>query len=133
MNKKLLTHLRRIQKIIYIFGDNLFQERVWLLGIGPEVSSYEENRSQLYDDLDFEDFLENHAKALKEGSFWECLSSWNEIFNEFDENIPTDENGFVEPSNLLSNKSFIEFREKSKLCAEMLDQKIILSRSDISM
>ncbi|MCP4658339.1 MAG: hypothetical protein GY856_23240 [bacterium] len=40
-------------------GDPTFQERVWLRGEGPEVSSYQELVSQLYDDTTLGDLLED--------------------------------------------------------------------------
>jgi hypothetical protein len=39
------------------FADAEYQERVWLHGKGPEVSSYEEAVNRLYDDYDVEGFL----------------------------------------------------------------------------
>ena len=46
------------------FADTGFQERVWLNGEGPEVSSYDEALCQLFDDTGLSDVLEDSSAEI---------------------------------------------------------------------
>lgn len=52
--------IKNIYSIIKEISDKEFQERVWIKGLGPEVSSYTETMSRLYDDFKFDFFLESN-------------------------------------------------------------------------
>jgi len=49
---------RQVLQCLRELADIDFQERVWIKGEGPEVSSYPELVSQLYDDTSLGDLLE---------------------------------------------------------------------------
>jgi hypothetical protein len=128
MNNYILNKLKRIQKIIYIFGDVKYQEDVWINGHASKVSSYEENRAQIYDDVDLDEFLVEESETLKTIGLLNTLTSWSDVFSKFDQNITIDENGFVSPDNLMENKEWKKVRDVSRSCAEEI--KFITNKYD---
>jgi hypothetical protein len=47
---------------VYEFADVSYQQRIWIDGNGPEVSSYSEALSMLFDDYRIEEFADSKAR-----------------------------------------------------------------------
>lgn len=80
LNNKVMDNLKWIQNIysfIKEISDKDFQEKIWVKGLGPEVSSYAELRCSLYDDFNFELFLESHLKLNLPFNLYNDLLSLN--------------------------------------------------------
>ena len=58
MSMDIATWKECVLSTIVQIGDREFQERVWLRGDGPEVSSWEEIICTLYGDCQFKEFIE---------------------------------------------------------------------------
>ncbi|MEA5470555.1 hypothetical protein [Spirulina sp. 06S082] len=55
---------KNIQTILKEFADAEFQERVWVRGEGEEVSNWTEAMCKLFDDYQFDDFLDKSWPKL---------------------------------------------------------------------
>lgn len=62
MNKQ--EWLQGIYKIVTEISDRTFQERIWIKGEGPQVSSWTEVICRLFDDYDFDSFLDEYATQI---------------------------------------------------------------------
>jgi hypothetical protein len=55
---------KNIQTVLKEFADAEFQERVWVRGEGEEVSDWTEAMCKLFDDYQFDDFLDESWPKL---------------------------------------------------------------------
>ena len=92
-------------------GDESFQERVWLKGCGPEVSSYEEVMCRFFDDYAIENVIDVEWRALgltvrqREGLI--SLRDALDIFGNSVRETP-------EPTTILSDPRWHSIRELAR-------------------
>jgi hypothetical protein len=73
------------------FADSEYQQRIWIDGEGPEMSSYREALCRIFDDAHVEDFL--HGDAMRYGfsqQMQDKLGRFAELLDEFDRHLPPD-------------------------------------------
>lgn len=84
------------------FADKNFQERVWLRGEGPEISSWEEAMCRFFDDYDVDSLLEKYAKELNLTTTQHSqLSALRDELNKFGKRVgdsPTAEDVLNDPN-----------------------------------
>jgi len=76
-----------IVKTLEEFSSEEFQERVWLRGDGPQVSSYEEAVNRFFDDYDADELINvqwrdaglTHDERNKLVAFRETLEAFNKL------------------------------------------------------
>ena len=81
--------LKKMGDVLREFSSREFQERVWLKGLGPEVSSYEEAMCRLFDDLGLSRLvdMEWRQAGLSEDQV-SALRNFRENLLRFDKDIP---------------------------------------------
>ncbi len=102
---------KQILEMIKEISDEKKQEEVWLKGQGAEVSSYEEVICSLYDDLNFELFLEKYDKE-KNILYKNMLELNNKL------NIFIKKNNQIEISDLLFDREWNEIQNLAKKVVE---------------
>ena len=67
-DKQKTPHWRveQILRTIEIFSDREFQERIWRLGLGPEVSSYDEEMCGFFDDVEGDALPQTRPRSTPE-------------------------------------------------------------------
>ncbi len=59
------TWSAEIKGVFSEIGDEEFHRKYWILGDAKIVSSFEETINRLFDDLNFDEFLEKYRDKLK--------------------------------------------------------------------
>lgn len=78
--------LKDVRSVIREIADPEFQERVWVRGEGPEVSSWTEAMCKLFDDYHFDDFLDKDWQQFGLSSqLHESLDCLRIQLNEYEE------------------------------------------------
>jgi hypothetical protein len=75
--------------VVYQFADVAYQRRIWVEGKGPDVSSYSEALSDLFDAYRIEDFANGQASdlGLSENAV-KSLSTFLNVLDNFDTLVP---------------------------------------------
>jgi hypothetical protein len=109
--------LSKILEVLEEFSSEEFQKRIWLGGLGPEVSSSEEALCRLFDDLGFSRLIdfEWRQAGLNESQVM-ALRVFRERLLDFDRDIPEIPN----PADVLNHWSWNDVRESAENAAETL-------------
>jgi hypothetical protein len=109
--------LSKVLEVLQEFSSREFQERIWLHGLGPEVSSYEEAMCRLFDDLGFSRLIdvEWRQSGLSESQML-TLKEFRENLLKFDKDIPE----IPAPTDILNRPSWEDVREYATKAAEAL-------------
>lgn len=99
-------------------GDKSFQERIWLEGSGPEVSSYEEVMCRLFDDYALSSVIDAEWRALglterqREGLI--LLRDALDVFG-------SEVSGTPEPSRILNDPRWVSVRDLARKTLALWD------------
>jgi len=109
--------LKKTAEVLKEFSSREFQERVWLKGLGPEVSSYEEAICRLFDDLGFSRLIDVEWRQanLREDQVL-ALRSFRDKLLKFDEDISE----IPKPSDVLDRPSWEDVRASAQQAAAVL-------------
>lgn len=103
LNKNAIEHIELCLKQL---SDKEFQERVWLRGEGPEVSSYAEVVCQLFDDTALGDMLEaKKDEPVLSEEIDSIMIDLGKIFDEIDYRTDT--------KDILNHPSWLRVRKLS--------------------
>ncbi len=82
-------HLKAVLGVVSEFANRAFQERVWLTGAGPEVSSFEEAICRFFDDYDAVGLISSleTTHELRTDQV-EALKKFSDELNSFAANVP---------------------------------------------
>lgn len=109
--------LNGIQNAIREIANHEFQERVWVRGEGPEVSSFTEAICRLFDDYNFDDFLDEHWHNFGFSSqLYPMLDELRNRLNEYEEK-ETD-------AEIVRDERWDEIREFAKVVLLELDREL---------
>lgn len=113
--------LKKTAEVLREFSSQEFQERVWLKGLGPEVSSYEEAMCRLFDDLGFSRLIdvEWRQAGLREDQV-SALRSFREGLLKFDKDIPET----PKPRDVLDRSSWKDIRASAQRATAVLTDKL---------
>jgi len=90
-DKQEIPHWRveQILRTIEIFSDREFQERIWRLGLGPEVSSYDEEMCGFFDDVEGDALVDRDWRELGlTRAQASALRRMRDTLNAFDAKMP---------------------------------------------
>ncbi len=109
--------LSRIREVLEEFSSQEFQERVWLNGLGPEVSSYEEAMCKLFDDYGFARLIDIEWRqvGLSEPQMHK-LREFRDKLLEFDKDIPE----IPRPVDVLGRLAWADVRKYASEAAQAL-------------
>ena len=112
--------LKKTAEVLREFSSREFQERVWLKGLGPEVSSYEEAMCKLFDDLGFSRLIdvEWRQAGLREDQVL-ALRTFREDLLKFDKDIPE----IPKPTDVLDRSSWEDIRTSAQQATAALTDK----------
>ena len=109
--------LNGIQNAIQEIANSEFQERVWVRGEGPEVSSFTEAICRLFDDYNFDDFLDEHWHIFGLSSqLYRMLRKLRNLLNEYEEK-ETD-------AEIVKDEKWDEIREYAKDVLQEFDREL---------
>jgi hypothetical protein len=113
-----------VLRVIEEFSSREFQERVWLNGFGPEVSSYEEAMCKLFDDYRFSELIDAEWKqvGLSEPQLTE-LRNFRDRILEFDKGIPE----VPKPTDVLGRAAWADIRGYALKAAQVLRDSMAVS------
>jgi hypothetical protein len=109
--------LKKTAEILKEFSSLEFQERVWVKGLGPEVSSYEEAMCRLFDDLGFSRLIDVEWKqaGLRKEQV-SALRNFRKELLRFDKDIPE----IPAPKDVLSRSSWEDIRASAQRAVSVL-------------
>ena len=109
--------LQNMTCVIEEFSSAEFQDRVWLKGLGPEVSSYEEAMCRLFDDLGFSRLLDNEWRQVGLGETEiSRLRSFRSTLLEFDRDVPQ----LPKPEDVLQRSGWTDVRQSAREALSVL-------------
>ncbi|MDY6803726.1 MAG: hypothetical protein SXA11_07955 [Cyanobacteriota bacterium] len=109
--------LNGIQNAVREIANPEFQERVWVRGEGPEVSSFTEAICRLFDDYNFDNFLDEHWQNFGFSSkLYPMLDELRNRLNEYEEK-ETD-------AEIVRDERWDEIREFAKVVLLELDREL---------
>ncbi len=116
-----MENRRWISKLIEVIDElssQEFQERVWLNGLGHEVSSYEEAINRLFDDLEFSRLIDIEWRQAGLGEKTALvLRDFRDKLIEFNKNIPE----IPHPKDILGHPSWPNIRASAFQAARILE------------
>jgi hypothetical protein len=120
IGRKIMENKLWISKILEVldeFSSQEFQERVWLNGQGPEVSSYEEAMCRLFDDLGFSEIIDVEWRqvGLSESAVI-IMRIFRDKLLEFDNDVPE----IPRPQDVLDRASWQNIRDAAFEAARSL-------------
>ena len=109
--------IQAIIEVLEEFSSQEFQERIWLKGLGPEVSSYEEAMCRLFDDLGLSLVIDDewHRIGLNENQR-DALKEFKIAIDSFDKDIVNPPH----PLEVLQHLRWPEIRELAKQTLQIL-------------
>lgn len=115
-----LVWIRKIASVIREFSSKEYQDRVWVKGLGPEVSSYEEAMCKLFDDLGFSRLIDVEWRqvGLNESQIAE-LKKFREKLLNFDKDVPE----IPRPKDIIERSSWNQICECASKALESLELK----------
>jgi hypothetical protein len=125
----MMTELKVLKALCDCFtdlGDEQFQQRVWVLGLGPEVSSYEDG----YEDLmgfDPKLLIEEASPELLSSQSYEKIRNVIPLLENFDDKPFRNQDGWVDPEKLLKNPLWHKIQRECMDCARTIDEEFFKS------
>jgi len=109
--------LRRFLETIAEISDKNFQERIWIKGIGPECSSFEEAICDFFDDG--EPILKNYKEfGITDKQYEEVIQLRNEL-EKYCDKTPE----IVYEEEILADPEWYKIQEMAKKVLEAFDYK----------
>lgn len=93
--------------VIKEISDQEFQERIWLRGEGPEISSADELFCNFFDDINIEEVMKNYKKYEISNSQLNLLQKLYKLMREYSDNSPIT----LDPIVVLSDPKWQKIRE----------------------
>ncbi len=109
--------LNRFLETISIISDKNFQERIWIKGLGPECSDFDETICDFFDNG--EDIMPNHNKYNISNCQYQILLILYKRIREFSDNTPEG----LEDKIIISNPEWYKIREIAKEVLEAFNYK----------
>lgn len=115
--------LKKTAEVLREFSSREFQERVWLKGLGPEVSSYEEAMCRLFDDIGFSRLIDVEWRqvGLRESQV-SALRDFRDKLLRFDKDIPE----IPRPGDVLNRSSWENIRASAQRATDALTDKLVI-------
>ncbi len=79
--------IEALLKIIRRFADPDYQRRIWIEGVGPEVSSYTEEFEKFFGDYFADEFLAHDLKSIAPSQI-AALREFSRVLANFDTTVP---------------------------------------------
>jgi hypothetical protein len=123
--KKMLSNIYGVLKNL---SDKEYQERVWLRGEGPEVSSYEELINTLFDDFYFDELLEDNNPYNISQALFDKLINLRLKLNNY--NDKDSDGNIKEVIQILNDSEWIKIQKLSSEVLPLLKEEIGGSKSN---
>jgi hypothetical protein len=107
-------------KVLEEFSSQEFQERVWLKGEGPEVSSYEEAVNRFFDDYAADQLIDvqwRQAGLTKDKQ--KKLAAFRDALGAFDKLVPK----VPHPQEILANPEWDRVRAAARIALDELAER----------
>jgi len=107
-----------VRDAIREFADESFQRRIWLRGEGPEIGSYSEAFNRLFDDADFERFLNLCAERnILSPNSLKQLQQFRHAVEEYSDNQESEDEAVI-----LADPRWDEIRRFARSALNALDE-----------
>lgn len=106
--------------LVYL-GDHKYQKRVWISGLGPEVSSYEDSYEDFFG-FDPKLLLAEASNELLASRSYEKIRAVISLLENFNDAPYRDEYGWVNPSKLLESQLWHKIQNECMKCAKIINE-----------
>lgn len=117
MNKDQEGVLKRFLNTIFEISDLEFQEKIWIKGLGPECSSFEEAICDFFDDG--EPIIEKYKTFNINNIQYQKINILNDKLRKFLDKTPA----LVHEENIIFDPEWIEIRKLAKDVLKAFDYK----------
>ena len=100
--------------VIYNISDAEYQERIWVKGLGPECSNFDETMCNFFDDYNAEEIVINYKDYGISQKQYKVLLNFFNILNEYSDNTPE----IVNDKEVLENPEWAKIRKIAKKVLE---------------
>lgn len=118
MNIK-LSILKSLLDVVSTISDLKYQERVWIKGLGPECSSFEETMCNFFDDFNAEEILINYKEYNISDKQYQILLKFYNRLRKFSDKTPS----LVHEENIIFDPKWTEIRKLAKDVLKVFDYK----------
>ena len=109
--------LKRFLETIFEISDKDFQERIWIKGLGPECSSFEEAICDFFDDL--EPIFKNYKEFEITDAQYEKVIQLRDELQKYCDKVPE----IVNEEEILSDPAWDKIIEEAKEVLKTFDYK----------
>lgn len=109
--------LKELLGVIYNISDAEYQERVWVKGLGPECSNFDETMCNFFDDYNAEEVVKNYKDYGISQKQYKVLLKFYNTLREYSDKTPET----VNDHEVLSDSDWYKIQEMAKKVLEAFD------------